>query len=56
VGIADGPPHRQSAGTETGTRITFEAHDGSAAVDGDELLRQVDLWRDWNPGLTIDVD
>jgi DNA gyrase subunit B len=54
-GIADGPPRREPADGEAGTRITFDAQDRSSAVDRDELLAQVDLWREWNPGLTIQV-
>jgi DNA gyrase/topoisomerase IV subunit B len=54
-GIADGPPRRESAGTETGTRIAVDAQDGSSMLDRDELLAQVHLWREWYPGLTIDV-
>jgi len=52
-GIADGPPLREPAGPETGTRITFDAQARPSEIDLAELLVQVDLWRQWNPGLTI---
>jgi DNA gyrase/topoisomerase IV subunit B len=55
LGIADGPPLREPAGPETGTRITFDAQDRSLEVDRAELLVQVNLWRESHPELTITV-
>jgi hypothetical protein len=52
-GIADGPPLQEPAGSETGTRITFYAQARSS--DLADLLVQVNLWRKWNPELTIDL-
>ena len=54
-GVADGPPLRESAGPQTGTRITFVGQVSSPEVELAELAAQVNRWREWNPELTIAV-
>jgi DNA gyrase/topoisomerase IV subunit B len=52
-GVADGPPLREPAGPQTGTRITFVGQATSPEVEVAELAAQINLWREWNPELTI---
>ena len=54
-GIADGEPTRRPCGPETGTRVTIVGEHASSSVDADELLVQVDLWRERHPTLTVHV-
>jgi|SRR5665213_252542 len=52
-GVADGPPLREPAGPQTGTRITFVGQTGSPEAELAELEPQINRWREWNPELTI---
>jgi DNA gyrase/topoisomerase IV subunit B len=54
-GVADGPPLWESAGPETGTRISFFGLAGSSDVELAELSAHIERWRQWNPALTIVV-
>ena len=54
-GVANGPPLREPAGAQTGTRITFVGQASSPEVELAELAAQINRWREWNPELTITV-
>jgi DNA gyrase subunit B len=54
-GVAEGPPLRQPAGPQTGTRITFLGRASSPESELAEVAAQIDRWRRWNPELTIAV-
>ena len=54
-GVADGPPLREPAGPQRGTRITLATAPGSLDADPAGLSIQIDVWRANNPGLTISL-
>lgn len=54
-GVADGPPVREPAGSQTGTRMTFVGRASSPELELAELAAQINRWREWNPDLAIAV-
>lgn len=54
-GVASGPVQSQPAGDETGTRVTFTLPNEAPAIDQEDVLAQVEVWRATHPNLRIDV-
>jgi DNA gyrase/topoisomerase IV subunit B len=54
-GVAEGPMRSESAIETTGTRVTFVLPKEAPAIDDEDFLEQIEIWRVAHPGLPIDI-
>ena len=55
-GVAQGMVESEAWAGPSGTRITLQAAENAPPIDFDQVIVQLDFWRSFHPGLSIEVE